>query len=68
DLMVNRLIRTGYGPFSLGELKPGAVEEIPAGEIRKLLKGHVPDTCLPLEATKRPHSARPNKRAPKPPR
>ncbi|MEM9225637.1 MAG: pseudouridine synthase [Pseudomonadota bacterium] len=68
DLMVNRLIRTGYGPFSLGELKPGAVEEIPAGEICKLLKGHVPDTCLPLEATKRPHSTRPNKRAPKPPR
>ena len=27
-LEVRRLIRTSYGPFALGELKPGAVEEI----------------------------------------
>lgn len=27
-LNVNRLIRTSYGPFQLGQLKPGAVEEI----------------------------------------
>ncbi len=27
-LVVNRLIRTGYGPFRLGELAPGAVEEV----------------------------------------
>ena len=27
-LAVNRLIRVSYGPFQLGELKPGAVEEI----------------------------------------
>jgi 23S rRNA pseudouridine2605 synthase len=27
-LSVNRLIRTSYGPFQLGDLKPGAVEEI----------------------------------------
>lgn len=27
-LSVNRLIRVSYGPFQLGELKPGAVEEI----------------------------------------
>jgi 23S rRNA pseudouridine2605 synthase len=27
-LTVNRLIRTGYGPFRLGELAPGAVEEV----------------------------------------
>lgn len=33
-LKVNRLIRTSYGPFQLGTLPPGAVEEIP----RKLLK------------------------------
>ncbi len=25
---VNRLIRTGYGPFRLGDLEPGAVEEV----------------------------------------
>jgi 23S rRNA pseudouridine2605 synthase len=33
-LKVNRLIRVAYGPFQLGALEPGAVEEIP----RKLLK------------------------------
>lgn len=27
-LMVNRLIRVSYGPFQLGQLKPGAVEEV----------------------------------------
>lgn len=27
---VNRLIRTDYGPFRLGDLAPGAIEEIPA--------------------------------------
>ncbi|MFN3643270.1 MAG: pseudouridine synthase [Gemmobacter sp.] len=27
-LIVNRLIRTGYGPFRLGDLPPGAVEEV----------------------------------------
>jgi 23S rRNA pseudouridine2605 synthase len=27
-LTVNRLIRTAYGPFELGELAPGAIEEI----------------------------------------
>ena len=27
-LVVNRLIRTGYGPFRLGDLAPGAVEEV----------------------------------------
>ena len=29
-LRVARLIRTAYGPFQLGQLAPGAVEEIPA--------------------------------------
>lgn len=29
-LVVNRLIRIGYGPFQLGELAPGAVEEVRA--------------------------------------
>ncbi|MBX9747666.1 MAG: rRNA pseudouridine synthase [Hyphomonadaceae bacterium] len=33
-LKVNRLIRVSYGPFQLGALEPGAVEEIP----RKILK------------------------------
>ncbi|MGF1553923.1 MAG: pseudouridine synthase [Paracoccaceae bacterium] len=29
-LVVNRLIRTSYGPFQLGDLAPGAVEEVKA--------------------------------------
>jgi len=33
-LKVNRLIRVSYGPFQLGTLEPGAVEEVP----RKVLK------------------------------
>jgi 23S rRNA pseudouridine2605 synthase len=28
-LKVNRLIRVSYGPFQLGQLEPGAVEEVP---------------------------------------
>jgi 23S rRNA pseudouridine2605 synthase len=36
-LKVNRLIRTGYGPFELGDLEPGAVAEAPSRVIRELL-------------------------------
>ncbi len=36
-LTVNRLIRTAYGPFQLGKLPKGAVEEIPAKTIREQL-------------------------------
>lgn len=34
-LKVNRLIRVAYGPFPLGDLKPGEVKEIPHKEIQK---------------------------------
>lgn len=37
-LEVNRLIRIGYGPFQLGNLTRGAVEEVP----RKALRGSLP--------------------------
>ena len=36
-LTVNRLIRVSYGPFRLGDLKPGAVEEIRGRVIRDQL-------------------------------
>jgi 23S rRNA pseudouridine2605 synthase len=36
-LKVNRLIRTSYGPFQLGTLPPGAVEEIPRKMLREQL-------------------------------
>lgn len=35
-LMVNRLIRVSYGPFELGSLQPGAVEEVPAAQVSAL--------------------------------
>ena len=36
-LKVNRLIRIGYGPFQLGELPRGAVEEVPPRVLRDQL-------------------------------
>jgi 23S rRNA pseudouridine2605 synthase len=36
---VNRLIRTGYGPFQLGSLRRGAVEEVPRRIMREQLGG-----------------------------
>jgi 23S rRNA pseudouridine2605 synthase len=36
-LKVNRLIRIAYGPFQLGTLAPGAVEEIPSKVIKEQL-------------------------------
>jgi 23S rRNA pseudouridine2605 synthase len=36
-LKVNRLIRVSYGPFQLGTLEPGAVEEIPRKVLRDQL-------------------------------
>jgi 23S rRNA pseudouridine2605 synthase len=44
-LIVNRLIRTGYGPFALGALAPGAVEEVRGRILRDQLgidTGQVP--------------------------
>jgi len=49
-LKVNRLIRTQYGPFELGDLRPGAVEEISAEQLRTALEGVVPDNLLPETA------------------
>jgi 23S rRNA pseudouridine2605 synthase len=38
-LHVTRLIRTGYGPFQLGHLARGAVEEVPAALLANQLPG-----------------------------
>lgn len=35
DLQVNRLIRVSYGPFQLGKLEEGAVEEVPKRVVRE---------------------------------
>ena len=37
DLPVMRLIRIAFGPFQLGELERGAVEEVPAQALDNLL-------------------------------
>jgi 23S rRNA pseudouridine2605 synthase len=39
DLYVNRLIRISYGPFRLGDLEPGQVEEIKPKVLRDQLGG-----------------------------
>jgi 23S rRNA pseudouridine2605 synthase len=35
--VVNRLIRTQYGPFHLGSLKAGEVKEVPPKDVRRLM-------------------------------
>jgi 23S rRNA pseudouridine2605 synthase len=40
-LKVNRLIRVSFGPFELGELKEGAVEEIPTAVLREQIGGEL---------------------------
>ena len=50
ELVVNRLIRTAYGPFELGDLKPGAVEEVPQSELAPLLEKWLPGRPKPAEA------------------
>lgn len=35
-LRVNRLIRTTYGPFDLGDLKPGDIKEVPSSEVKRV--------------------------------
>ena len=37
DLQVNRLIRVAFGPFQLGSLSAGAVEEVPENKLKEQL-------------------------------
>jgi 23S rRNA pseudouridine2605 synthase len=39
NLTVNRLLRVGYGPFPLGQLKPGEIEEVPTRVLRSAIGG-----------------------------
>ncbi|GAB5470212.1 MAG: hypothetical protein Kilf2KO_32420 [Rhodospirillales bacterium] len=41
-LTVNRLIRISYGPFQLGALRPGEVEEVPGKVLREQLGRFLP--------------------------
>jgi 23S rRNA pseudouridine2605 synthase len=54
-LTVNRLIRLAYGPFSLGDIPPGGVEEVGPRVIREQLAEYVAADKLPKgSATPRP--------------
>ncbi|MEM1087942.1 MAG: pseudouridine synthase [Pseudomonadota bacterium] len=57
-LQVNRLIRTQYGPFDLGDLRPGAVEEIDVKTLNEALADTIPAANLP----KAPEPRRQNQR------
>ena len=56
-LKVNRLIRVAYGPLELGDLAPGAVEEVPPRQLRQLLEtGFAEPPPLQEPGPKRPQS------------
>ncbi len=50
-LTVNRLIRLSYGPFQLGALEVGAVEEVGPRVIREQLAAHIDPAALPSAST-----------------
>jgi 23S rRNA pseudouridine2605 synthase len=53
-LKVNRLIRLAYGPFSLGDLALGAVEEVGPRVVRELLGDKILPRNLPSESASQP--------------
>jgi 23S rRNA pseudouridine2605 synthase len=69
-LGINRLIRVSYGPFQLGDLKPGAVEEVRGRVLRdqlgeKLANASGADFAAPIRqpAKKEEQQAAPPKRS-----
>ncbi len=58
DLQVNRLIRTAYGPFDLGDLSPGAIEEVPAETLLAELGEFIPEARKPRPAATSPFKGR----------
>lgn len=72
-LAVNRLIRVSYGPFQLGQLKPGEVQEIRPRILRDQLGLEAPAPHTPGKpggkpAGKRPAPKRTRRSRPEPPR
>jgi 23S rRNA pseudouridine2605 synthase len=63
-LYVNRLIRTGYGPFRLGDLGPGAVEEVKSKVLRDQLGLDV--SGGPVDLPDPPGGTTPKRRVPRP--
>ena len=77
DLTVNRLIRVSYGPFRLGDLVPGQVEEVKQRTLREQLgaKGQTDDeerpartratTTVTRNTVAKPDDAKPHAARPK---
>jgi len=65
-LTVNRLIRISYGPFRLGDLAPGAVEEVRGKTLRDQLG--LPPASDDMTGTAKPGRAKPDGKAAKPAR
>lgn len=69
DLTVNRLLRVSYGPFRLGDLKPGEVEEIKTRVLRDQLgqdpSGEPSEKARPVRQRKTNSSAKPTNRVPR---
>jgi 23S rRNA pseudouridine2605 synthase len=64
-LKVNRLIRVSFGPFQLGDLKDGAVEEVPTRVLRdqlgpQLEKQSQTDFEAPLREAPKPEKEKPS--------
>ena len=59
-LKVNRLIRVGYGPFTLGSLARGAISEVPGKRLREALEG--PKTPKAGWAKAKPRPTRPGRK------
>jgi len=67
-LSVNRLIRVSYGPFQLGTLKPGAVEEVRRKVMRDQLGLEAEPEPEKPARPKRPQRMRPTKTTPRRPK
>jgi 23S rRNA pseudouridine2605 synthase len=77
DLKVNRLIRLSFGPFQLGQLESGKVEEVPRRVLRQqlgknwqaIVDGTIPKEDKPPKGEKqRPEKLRGEKSRPEKPR
>ena len=64
-LRVNRLIRTAYGPFQLGNLPPNAVEEVPRKALAEQL-GERSGAVKSGTAKAKPRARRPGQGSAKP--
>lgn len=67
-LYVNRLIRTGYGPFRLGDLPEGAVEEVRPKVLREQLGMEAEGPAAGKAGAARPAPAKPAPAKPAAPR